>query len=760
MKKHASLLMVFCLALAVLCLAPRAEAQYYGGLWNGGSGSFADHWNGDDVSPYTHWINGGNNFVTDDLAVLGTADRLHISGGNTAFNKDFRVEGAFTLSNGSVNSNDPDGFLEVSGAGASFVQEDGFAGFRYLLLNNGGKATLSGGTLCVDTVCKDMWILDNGAFTFTGGELITSSFMGNLTQSSTTNASIFNTTLNGYGASILGNYQLDSGSVFIDVSQMLKHIDHVSALLGVSGNLILGAGAQLTLDFTGFTLNTALTYDLIYYSGSLSGTFASVDYGGITDWVIDTSTAGKIQLKYVNTTSFDNGPYLWKAGEIGDFRNITLWDSESPAVPVGFSHMINGRAEFTSGTRVENGMHLLLADGADVITDGYGLTVAADSKMTIKPGAKFTNNGDFFSYFENFWVDNGGLVVQEGGEVFSTRLDIRGDYIQEGGNLSFSTARIYGDNGGGSFIQRGGTADAQYMHVLGDFIQETGGHLSINDLTISGRVEIQGTVTNTFATSIHGELTLKSGADYTCSGSYGLYVGNQLSLQAGSQLTVDSVIAIYNGTMMLSGGRVNVNVLEKGTYDGTYYGTFAFTGGDLNAREVKFGFEQTSSANPSRLLAGFHTSGQTSILGDYRLTSGSVYFNLANANNTAPILFVDGDLTLGLAQFEWDLNGFDADPFFVSASEDGDIYEIYLVGLTGAFTGDVDDVQFDSLTLSQYLGGGDASVWKLILKDGDSQIWLRGKVTPSDDGDQVPEPAAWALLLTGLAAGFFVRRRK
>jgi hypothetical protein len=210
-------------------------------------------------------------------------------------------------------------------------------------------------------------------------------------------------------------------------------------------------------------------------------------------------------------------------------------------------------------------------------------------------------------------------------------------------------------------------------------------HIDVGTATVDAVGQHAGTLGIGTSTAANGALNIESGW---------LEVTDEVAIGVEPTATA---------TLNLSGGELSTHSLNKGAG-----GAFNFTGGTLHADEVGFDL-----VNQGGTLSPGHSIGQTHVMGDLTLSSGSLAIELASAA-LADTLEVDGQAMLGGALDVSLLGGF--------APTLGDSWQIITAGgMSGMFSSVTDGYS--------------------VERQGDKLLLYFGVV---------PEPASLVLLSLGL----------
>ena len=474
--------------------------------------------------------------------------------------------------------------------------------------------------------------------------------------------------------------------------------------LNLSGGTVNIADAfspQGNFNFTGGTLSAArITEGFEQKGGFLSpNTVTPLGFELNTENNNASRFSGNFDIAPIGSTTV-NGYYTLTAGTIAldvDLSAITLANANQQ-VATSYNDLltVTGNAAFTSGTLALN-----LMNAGSMNTSGL-------------------TDGDTFTYqlmALNSWnpADFGNLTVTGLASGWSVNPQDNGVYLTYTYAEGSTTEYIWNENHSGNFLDGTSWSDS-VAPSAGVAAKITGG---------------TNRITNT--------------ADID---------GFSLAVSGGNT-TADHDVNIRNGgSLSLTDGTLNI----AGHLTGST-GDFSFTGGTLNARHVDFALVQ-NGGDSILSPGGRGVFGTTDIVGDYVLTNGKVELdvNLSSFawDSTAgkyvgqqkDLINVAGDVTF-TADSILDLLLQGSLPSSGSIPE-GETWEFtyQLMALTGEW--------FGLASLESKLG----DIWSDLQFINNEGLYLNYSITGTGtQGGDVPEPAAWTLMLVGLG-GLYVWRRK
>ena len=537
---------------------------------------------------------------------------------------------------------------------------------------------------------------------------------------------------------------------------------YVGPTYGQSGTFSVAQGAVFsTASSSFFGYRGAGVYNL-------NGTHLQT---GNNVWVGDQSTTGKSNgtLNLAGALRiYATNKYL-VCGNAGDgVVNQTAGLAAIPFVQIGISSG-TGWYKHTGGTV------LLTTSNLSTVTP----TAAQEGKVCVSGGKMTVGANGIFASTAEMVVDSGTVTVASGGSLIldstiptsdpsrvaighsgSGKLTVNGGLVDLNGGMS--VARNAGSTGSVELVS--GTIDAtgssSFIGYYGDatMVVQAGGEFIVGEnnlwianqagtttLTIDGgKLTSTGYVNISDRASATGTVDLKNGATAKANsliiGSQGkgtVNVANGSFIVSGATtLGNDSTTAQGNlnltenatystASMSIKRGKLtladNATLKVTGTLSKDATGTLTVTGGMLNAKDIDFGLSLSAG---TLIPGGLGEIGSTSINGDLALSgTASVLLDIDAALGTADSLTTSG---------------------VISASENAMILidllhpeslhpgqSFTLLESAGALPSD--NIQF-SESIRQWFLAPD---------------FTNGNLTLSVDGNAVPEPTTWALLLFG-----------
>ena len=765
---------------------------------------------------------------------------LALSGGTLAF--DSAVAGnAFTL--GGLSGSGSLSLLNNAGTPAAVTLTVGGnnAGTTYSGSITGGSLLKSGsGTLTLDLGAHSLVQLTatGGAVAVTGGSLSTSSTVSlqtaGLTVSagsvslarlvtSDANATTTTLTLGGGLLEVTGTNSTDSTAA----SLLLGHWTSSSTTLALSGgelrslgaNLLLGWDSQVTVNHSagtanllgirlGPTRNVVANYNLtggrlnlgangvVSTAANKTLSFGQATVGALADW----SSSQGISLTSASGTTFDTAD-----ASTGAARTITLNGALSGSgkltktgngvLVLGAANGFSGGVALGQGTlRVAN--NAALGVGALTLSGGV-LSSASSTGYSLANDVTFGGDATLGDATNNGALTFGGAV----GLGASQRNLTVASAVTFAGAVSGSAGFTKSGNGtltlSAANASLGGTVEV----AQGSLVLSGNGTLGNAGITLAnGILDLGGK-------AISNTITLTGG---TLSGASS-YSGN-LTLSAGSSLTLANAGDLGTSAVNLSGGTLNLNAkaasnaitLAGGTLTGAsaYTGTVSVTADSTIGGTIGGTFGTGTSPSRVVTLSG-GTATFTGTLKGVGTLSGDVIVTGAHTPGNSPgIQTISGDLTYsGTPTVTWELTGntsasLDAGVSFDRIVVSGDLNFSVATALTLVFDGAGSDVNWTNAfwnTARSWLiydvSGATISFGNLTITgssfDNDSGLMLNNTVVDSTSaalndiradarfylaksGEDVrlyyrpiPEPSTYGLMLGGLAlAGAALRRRR
>lgn len=608
------------------------------------------------------------------LSNFGSGTALNFNGGALSWN------GITTdISTRTVTINASGATFNTNGNNVSLANSIGNSGSGGLTKAGAGTLTLNGGSYGGATTVSGGTLVANGSFT--GGAAISSG--GTLGGTGTYGGTI---TVNNGGIIAPGNsvgtittnaLTLGSGSILNFEFNNTPGNDYIN-VTGSGGLTINGGGFNLYAEGTNNAFASVGSYNLIGYSGSISGTGAGAlavlnpqagkNYGFSatgSNVVLDITNAGVISNWTADTDGSWNTSGNWSGavpngqGETGNFsqtltapRTVTLDGNKTlggisfngGAAPLGYTI-----AQGSSGSlALDNGLSqasLIVTSGdnaisADVSIDSATAVAAVDS------GASLTVSGSIGG--------TGGLVKSGSGTLDLTNAanGYDGNTTVTGGTLGFAGIGGLGDgslllDGGTLRFNVGNTSDISAKTVS---LGSNGGTLNTNanDVTLAAPIGNSGTGSLTKSGS--GTLTL--GGSNTYSGAT-IVNGGTLSISANNNLGP----AATGASLTLNGGTLNntaaVSLDNAGANARSV--TIGASGGTVKTdATLTIAGQFTSSSSLTKTGTGtlqLNGNNSSTLGGSLTLAAGTVALgggqaNGMNAIGTASVVFQGGTLNL------------------------------------------------------------------------------------------------------------------
>ena len=427
-----------------------------------------------------------------------------------------------------------------------------------------------------------------------------------------------------------------------------------------------------------------------------------------------------------------------------------------------------GRLSIAAGTKLE------ITSGSIIINGSGWMSAVSSNYGSVTSGLWNADKGTYDLYVTNFSVSTPtgtlhwnhiqtGLADNDSGKM---------SFIYSGGpnslplTLSAQPKTYTGDTivtSGTLIVAHEGNASPQY-EVADGAILRLGGRTPRTYTTIDnepGNISvITGGVLGTGTVYLgHGRSTDTNQGSVTLDGTNFTHDGSTLTevTMQGPNVTLTGDTILQATTVTL--GNPNVGTMpvnQIGQYGG--YGTttltgdaylkagtlqkagnlsslFNFIGGTLTVDNVTFALDQNGG-----ILApgGIGFAGTTSITGDYSITAGTIQMEIFS-DILWDTLFASDNITLAPGVLDVLL--------LCDSLTEGDTFQLFTTT----------DNMFP--WESDMLSAASREYWDVTRNPG--EIIYRGGLTPSG-GDDVPEPATWALMLLGGAAmvGMRLRRRK
>ena len=667
-----------------------------------------------------------NNFVLNGngwSAVEGTRGALSIGANNTTSAREHTFTGSINIASASRIEAWSNVTANLNGAltGSSNLELVGG-----VIRLNGNSSGYSG------TVTSTQGRVDVGGTL--GGNLIVTSFASSL----------------GGKGTISGNLEL--GAIAGPPLGTTLVVNSAAA-----GNLhVAGDVAVTTTTAIRLTSAPAASSTVLSYGGTLTGG-ANFDLeGGIANYragtSIDTSTSGLVKLNYVT------GSVVWNGGAAGAWSNFgTGWvaaDTFRSFDNVAFDNTVTPGAVTVSGNILAG---TVTVDNSTGTT--YSINATSGNAITagsfVKNGAGVLVMGTTTGGADNMHTFNGGFTINEG----TVRINRTGDTI--------AGSNAFGPLGTGTTTLAGGALTAS----------GTSGRTLYNPVAFKGSFAIGETTTNT------GALTFNGGVSVTANSNINTAVNVTIGANAASPGLSGSANLTKTGAAIL---RVNGN----STYSGAIsVDAGTFTIGSAATFTVASG--GSIKTNGGILAAGNATSSQLVIasgatLGGVGAVNVATTVSGTHGPGSSPGLqtFSLGLAYTGSATFAMEMDdpaaargvGFDAvdvtgGSFSIASGAEMDLalggaidisdafwdtnHTWLVIDLGAATTGDGGT---DNFTIGSITGGsyspteGFFTTSRLADLNGKNDVYLNWTA--------VPEPSAAALVLLGVSAFGFRRRRR
>jgi autotransporter-associated beta strand protein len=476
-----------------------------------------------------------------------------------------------------------------------------------------GGTTVNGGGLIVNNNPVDGSGTGLGAVNVNaGGSVGGSGRIGGAVTLGTGNA-----TFNPGGVAAVEDIQLDNGLTLSSLNQL--NFDFAPTLndkIVVSGDLALPSSGDIDFNLNNMGGLVTGTYDLISYTGSMTGNFATLSVGtapgGATYMLLNTANVLQLQVSGAATNR------TWTGAVNG------AWD-------------VNGTANWTgAGSKFINGDPVSFDDSGN----NTSITIAAGG--VAPSGVAFSNSAKNYSFAGGPISGSGGLTLTGSGTVtlnnantFTGAVNVAG-----GGTLAISSGAAIGSASAvnlsnGSILQPNGAAVSTDRTIS---IDSTGGTINANagnNLTATAHMTGLGVLTKTGP----GTFTMAAASPLTT------VRGGQTTINGG---TVKVTSVNDNGVTGLGTGAITVNsggTLDLGTRVGFQTnGTTPGTGLTVNLND---GGTVAGSTADGRLSGSLQiaTAGtmtlRAPLVGDKLVIGNSVRFQ-GSVQSTAPVVNVTG----------------------------------------------------------------------------------------------------------------------
>jgi hypothetical protein len=617
----------------------------------------------------------------------------------------------------------------VNNAGSFSVGANLYFEYTSYLLNNTGSLRLANGAGLFSTYAGGSFS-NAGTLTVAAGSANTSTIQG-LTTSVAGTVNVDSGTL-----------QFSGGSLTLDSTARLQAAAGTTVIMGgtntfVDGARLLGAGQYQIAGDTSVTGQIGAEH-LSFTSGAYTGYGATL--ASDATWTGNGSFNNAWTVAAGRTlTATDNGNHYIR----GTVSNLGTLDTQGHLYFEYASYRIENAG--TLNLRGDAGLYTTYAGGT-VVNTGTFAKVAGTGTSAVQ-GLTFINNGGLIDVQTGTLQFSGGqLAFNDGtrftgaGQVVTSSARFAGQIAAA--NLSLDAGTYTGGDGAGqtmATVHGHTTTHSAALEGYWTFAED-------HQLTLNGTTAIRGTVVNQgqavatgnldfqYPSQVlvnQGRLTLKADASLVNSYAGGTFVnlgtlvkndGAGTSSLAGLTVTNAGTMEVQTGTLALPSGFLNA---------GTLKGVGSFSTDTLtNEGHITPGNSQGTSAvtSPGTLTLASHL-----VLG----SNGSLDLAL-NAAALHDLLLVQGDVTLGgtLALSCWGACSFAAGT------------DLLVLDASGTLAGSFSQVTF---------AGFDMAAFEVRLDALNGDVWLHA----TQDIAAVPEPASYALWLSGIGLmGWIARRRR
>jgi filamentous hemagglutinin len=692
------------------------------------------------------------------LAVNGNvqATNLLFNGGTLAGNQNF-VGSTVNWQAGTWNSNNTTTLDAASTLAIMGTSDHDFAG--HAIVNN-GTVNWSAGRIRSGNGGS---ITNNGVWNDTSdGYAINSDYGGSTslvnaasgTYNKTTGVTTFNVGLLNYGTVVVsgGILNLNAGGTFYDGS----------AIGSTGGGVVqLTAGVLTAGGSSGFTAT-----NFLLTAGQLAG---NMTFLGTTNWVgsnfntAGTATIGATGTLAITGTSdhdfsghaiVNNGTVNWSAGRIrsgnsGSITNNGVWNDTANGYAVN--------ADFGGGASFINAAGGTYGKTAGVTTFSVG-TLVNNGTVSVT-GGTINLDGGTLNSGSTIGSSGSGVVQQINGTLTASGTVNVQNFLLNGGTLAGTQTFVGSLNWLASNLSSAGatTLDSTTtLTIAGTNDHDFVGRAIVNDGMVNwsaGRIRSGsgGSITNN---GVWNDAT----SGYAINSDYG-----------GSTSLVNATTGIYNKT----GGTTTVimPVTNAGVINVTG-GTLALQSSFASTGTVAVGPGATlTSTSPLAFSAGSLLTGSGAVTASSFSSSGSID---PGSTTTAGQLTLSGNLSLlATSQNAFELGGtIQATQFdYLVVNGSLNLGGNLLVSLINGFDTTVNsamtfDVIHSTVLSNSFANAGNGS--RIATTDGQFTFLVNyGPGSPFGANDlvisdfqAVPEPATWALLLTGTGSLFFSWRRR
>jgi hypothetical protein len=454
--------------------------------------------------------------------------------------------------------------------------------------------------------------------------------LSSIPNSSLTNSSV---TVNGASVSLGGSTSFDTGSVTEGTNLYFTDARARAAVSLTSDNTSVLDYDSITGEFT-FSLGSQTTDDVaegatnLYFTDTRARNAVSAsDAGGDGSFGYDSSTgtftytgpsAAEVRA-HLSATSATGVTYSNSTGVISlaSIPNSSLTNSDIT---------LNGTTVSLGGSNSFN---------TDSVNEGTTNQYYTSTRVRNELSAVDSESVGAFSYNNNtgaFTFDASAVVATVNGQSGYVTLDT--DDISEGtGNLYYTTARTRADVSGGTGVTY---TQATGVFAIGQAVGTTD-DVTFNDVTVSGDLTVNGTLTTINSTDLtvtDKNITIADGAaDAAAANGAGITVD-------GANATITYASATdswnFNKDVSVAGGLSITGSLSAPTFVGDLTGDVTGTVSDISNHNTdaltegstNLYFTDTRARNAVSL-----TSDKTSVL-SYNASTGAFTFAIANASTS------------------------------------------------------------------------------------------------------------------------------
>jgi hypothetical protein len=454
--------------------------------------------------------------------------------------------------------------------------------------------------------------------------------LSGIPNSSLTNSSV---TVNGATVSLGGSTSFDTGSVTEGTNLYYTDTRARAAISLTSDNTSVLDYDVITGEFT-FSLGSQTTDDVAegatnqyFTTARARNSVSAVDAGGDGSFSYDAATGA---FTYTGPSAAEVRAHLSATSATG----VTYSSSTGIIALASIPNSSLANSEITlNGTTVSLGGSNSFT--TDAVNEGTTNQYYTSTRVRNELSAVDSENVGAFSYNSNtgeFSFDASAVVATVNGQSGYVTLDT--DDISEGtGNLYYTTARTRADVSAGTGVTY---TQATGVFAIGQAVGTTD-NVTFNDLTVSGDLTVNGTLTTINSTDLtvtDKNITIADGAvDAAAANGAGITVD-------GANATITYASATdswnFNKDLSVTGGLSLTGSLTAPTFVGDLTGDVTGTVSDISNHSTdaltegstNLYFTDTRARNAVSL-----TSDKTSVL-SYNASTGAFTFAIANASTS------------------------------------------------------------------------------------------------------------------------------